>query len=69
MTMGRAHHVRPSFVYRTMDHECSGVQQPHLPTINDLSLMVHLDEITLLDEGERDPERIDPERGWIDRIA
>ena len=69
MTMGRAHHVRPSRVHGTMDHECSGVQQPHIPTIYDLSLVIHLDEITFFDEGKRDTERIDPERGWINGIA
>lgn len=69
MTMRRAHHVRPSLVYSTMDHECSGVQQPHIPTVDDLSLVIHLDEIAFFDEGKRDAERIDPERAWIDRIA
>ena len=69
VTMCGAYHVRPSFVDSAMDHESSGVQQPHVPTINDFPLVVHLDKITLLDEGERDTERIDPERGWIDGIA
>ena len=67
--MRRAHHVRPSLVYSTMNHERSGVQQPHVPAIDDFSLVVHLDEITLFDEGEGDTEWIDPERGWIDGIA
>ena len=69
MTMRGAHHVRPSLVYSTMDHECSGVQQPHIPTVDDLSLVIHLDEISFFDEGKRDAERIDPEGAWIDRIA
>ena len=69
MTMGRAHHVRPSLVHGTVDHECSSIQQPHIAPINDLSLVIHLDKITFFDEGKRDTERIDPERGWIDGIA
>ena len=49
MAMGRTQDIRPSLVHGTVDHERSSIQQPHLAAVDDLPLVIHLDEIALLD--------------------
>lgn len=56
-------------VNRTVDHERRSIQQPHVTTVDDLPVVVHLYEIALLDEGEGNTERIDPEGGRVDGIS
>ena len=68
MAMGRTQDVWPSVVNGTVDHERGGIQQPHVATVDDLPVVVDLDEIALLDEGEGNTERVDPEGGRVDGI-
>ena len=60
--MGRAVDIRSGCVYGGMDHVCCLVQEAVLAAINDLAIVVDLDQIGLLDEGEGEAEGIDPKR-------
>lgn len=52
-----------------MDHVRCRVQKPTLATVDDLTLLVHADEIRGFDQAEGDTERIHPECCWIYGIA
>ena len=68
MAMRRTQDIWSRLVDGTMYHERSSIQQPHVATVDDLPMMVHLYEIALLDEGEGNTERIDPEGSRVDWI-
>ena len=68
MTMRCAQDIWPRIMDSTMNHKCSSIQQPHVATVDDLSVVVHLYEIALIDEREGNTEGIDPEGGRVDRI-
>ena len=69
VTMRCSHDIRSGLMHRRMNHERRRIQQSALATINDLSLVVHLQEIGALDQGESDTERIHPEGRGIDRVT
>ena len=53
-------YVWPRLMHGAMNHECSRIQESYFSTIDDLSVVVHLDKIAFLDEREGNTERVDP---------
>lgn len=51
-----------------MDHERSCVQQPNRSTVDDVSFVVHLYQITLFDQREGHAKRVHPESVRLDWI-
>lgn len=69
MRMRRTQHIGPRFMDRRMDHKRRSIEQLHRSTGDDLSLMVHLDQVRHLDQRERNAEGIHPERSGVDWVA
>lgn len=44
-----------------VDHEGGGVEESRGPTVDDVAVVVHLDQIRRFDEGEGEAERVHPE--------
>lgn len=61
--------IRSGLMDRRVDHVRRRVEKSTLSAINDLSIMVDLNEIALLDHAEGNTERVDPEGCGVDGIA
>lgn len=58
-----------SLVDGAVYHKRSRVQQPALSTTNNLALLIHLDKVRPLDQGECDAKWIDPESVGLDGVT
>lgn len=62
-------HLPPCVVNSAVNHESGGIEHPYWPTIYSSAFVVDEDQITLLDQRERYPERVHPKRGTVDRVT
>ena len=65
MAVGCRNDVRSRMMNGMMNHVCGGIEQADLTSVDDLAILIDADEVRRLDERERNPKRIDPERLWF----
>lgn len=69
MAMCSSHDIWSSLMDSRVDHECRRIQQSVLSASNHLALLVDMDEVRPLDEGEGKSKRVHPESIRLDRVA